>query len=36
MFEETKKGFDWFSLIVGILFIIAGIASFTRPEPFTS
>lgn len=32
MFEETKKGFDWFSLIVGILFIIAGIASFTRPD----
>ncbi len=32
MFEETKKGFDWFSLIVGVLFIIAGIASFTRPD----
>ena len=32
MFEETKKGFDWFSLIVGILFIIAGIASFMRPD----
>ena len=32
MFEETKKGFDWFSLIIGVLFIIAGIASFTRPD----
>ncbi|MBB1080042.1 DUF308 domain-containing protein [Limosilactobacillus sp. STM2_1] len=32
MFEETKKGFDWFSLIVGILFLIAGIASFNRPD----
>ena len=32
MFEETKKGFDWFSLIVGVLFTIAGIASFTRPD----
>lgn len=32
MFTEVKKGFDWFSLVVGILFLIAGIASFNRPD----
>lgn len=32
MFTEKKKGFDWFSLVVGILFVIAGIASFMHPD----
>ena len=32
MFTEQKKGFDWFSLIVGILFILAGLASFMHPD----
>lgn len=29
---EQRKGFDWFSLVVGILFVIAGIASFSHPD----
>lgn len=32
MFTEQKRGFDWFSLIVGILFILAGLASFMHPD----
>lgn len=32
MFTEHKKGFDWFSLVLGILFVIAGIASFAHPD----
>lgn len=32
MFTEQKKGVDWFSLILGILFVIAGIASFVHPD----
>lgn len=29
---EQKKGFDWFSLIVGILFVFTGIVSFCHPD----
>ena len=32
MFTEQKRGFDWFSLIVGILFILAGLASIMHPD----
>lgn len=32
MFSETRKRFDWFSLIVGILFIVGGIFSFMHPD----
>lgn len=32
MFTENKKRFDWFSLIIGILFVVAGIYSFIRPD----
>lgn len=32
MFTEQKRGFDWFSLIVGILFILAGLASLVHPD----
>ncbi|WP_076459267.1 HdeD family acid-resistance protein [Limosilactobacillus caccae] len=32
MFEGTKKRFDWFSLIVGLLFLIAGFASIKHPD----
>lgn len=32
MFAEQKKGFDWFSLVVGILFVLAGFASFFHPD----
>ena len=30
---QTKhRAFDWFSLIVGIVFVIAGIASYMNPD----
>lgn len=32
MYGETKKRFDWFSLIVGVLFLIAGFASINHPD----
>lgn len=32
MFNEHQKRFDWFSLILGILFVIAGFASFMHPD----
>lgn len=32
MFTEQKRGFDWFSLIVGILFILAGLAAIMHPD----
>lgn len=32
MFVEQRKRFDWFSLVVGILFVLAGIASFIHPD----
>ena len=32
MFTEQKRGFDWFSLVVGILFILTGLASFMHPD----
>lgn len=32
MFTEQRRGFDWFSLIVGILFILAGLTSFMHPD----
>ncbi|MEY8662547.1 DUF308 domain-containing protein [Ligilactobacillus faecis] len=30
--QTAKRGFDWFSLVVGIILVIAGIASFMRPD----
>lgn len=30
--QTVKRGFDWFSLVVGIILVIAGIASFMRPD----
>lgn len=30
--QTAKRGFDWFSLAVGIILVIAGIASFMRPD----
>lgn len=32
MFNEHQKRFDWFSLVLGILFVIAGFASFMHPD----
>lgn len=32
MFNTRQKSFDWFSLVVGILFVIAEIASFMHPD----
>lgn len=32
MFTEQKRGFDWFSLIVGILFILAGLAAIMHSD----
>lgn len=32
MFTEQRRGFDWFSLIIGLLFVLAGIASFMHPD----
>lgn len=32
MFNTKQKGFDWFSLVIGILFVLAGLASFIHPD----
>lgn len=32
MFNEHQKRFDWFSLVLGILFVIAGFVSFMHPD----
>lgn len=32
MFNAKQKGFDWFSLVIGILFILAGFASIMHPD----
>lgn len=32
MFYRQEKRFDWFSLVVGILFVLAGLASFMHPD----
>jgi uncharacterized membrane protein HdeD (DUF308 family) len=32
VFTEQRKSFDWFSLIIGLLFILAGLASFMHPD----
>lgn len=32
MFNTAKKRFDWFSLVVGLLFLIAGFASIKHPD----
>lgn len=32
MFTEQRRGLDWFSLVVGILFILAGLASLMHPD----
>ena len=28
---ETKKSFDWGSLVLGILFVVTAVISFRRP-----
>ena len=30
--EKTKRSFDWFSLVVGIVLVIAGVAAYMNPD----
>ena len=30
--QTKQRNFDWFSLVVGIVFVIAGIAAYMNPD----